>query len=144
MPGDLCTATGIISLSPLLLADRHDWCDTWGNTRNLDRSWWLCHTSLKLCWPPQPWLHEQLAGWNLRVFCLYLYNFLCCDAEVFHSLVLQILKNSFVIIQLVKKIIWLQAFCLRQHRVLILLYTIIAASTSCIGLGSVIRDGKWL
>ena len=54
MPGDLCTVPGIISLSPLSLADKRNWCDTrgkWPLARNPDRSWWHSHTSLKLFWP---------------------------------------------------------------------------------------------
>ena len=47
---DLCTAPGIISLSPLSLADRRDWRVTrgkWFLARNSDRSWWHRQTSLK-------------------------------------------------------------------------------------------------
>ena len=50
IPEDLCTAPGIISLSPLLLADRCVWHDTrskWPLSRNLDRSWWHHHTGWK-------------------------------------------------------------------------------------------------
>ena len=50
---NLFTASSIISLSPVSLADRRDYRDTrgkWPLTRNPDRSWWYPH-SLKL--------HEQ-------------------------------------------------------------------------------------
>ena len=53
IPGDLCTAPGI-TLLPLSLADRRDWCDTrgkWPLARNPDKSWWHRNTSLKLSWP---------------------------------------------------------------------------------------------
>ena len=57
MPGDLCTAPGIFSLSPLSLSDRRDrrdWRDTrskWPLARNPDRSWWHYHISVKPFWP---------------------------------------------------------------------------------------------
>ena len=40
MPGDLCTAPGIISLSPLTLADRRDTRGKWPLARNPDVKWW--------------------------------------------------------------------------------------------------------
>jgi hypothetical protein len=55
----------IITLS---LADRRDWRDTrgkWPLARNPVRSWWHCHTSLKLFWPQpmDPWTTgSQLRG----------------------------------------------------------------------------------
>ena len=45
----------------LIISDRHDWRDTrgkWSRARNPDRSWWHCHTSLKL-FGRSPWLHGQ-------------------------------------------------------------------------------------
>ena len=43
MPGDVCTTSAIISLSPLLPGRcRCDWCNTRG------RCWWHCHTSLEV------------------------------------------------------------------------------------------------
>ena len=60
MPGDLCMAPDIISLSYLSLADRRDWRDyqgKWSLARNQDRSWWHRHISLKVFWPQPmaPW-----------------------------------------------------------------------------------------
>ena len=62
IPGDLCTAPRVISLSPLSLAT--DVTDaTLGASgllaRNPDRGWWHRHTSLKLFWLQPPWLHGQ-------------------------------------------------------------------------------------
>ena len=57
MPGDLCTAPRIISLSPLSLATYSR--GKWPLVRNPDRSWWHRHTSLKLFWPQPPWFHGQ-------------------------------------------------------------------------------------
>jgi hypothetical protein len=52
IPGDLCTALGIIPLSPLPLAT--DVTDVtrgkWSLTRNPDRSWWHRHAGLKPFW----------------------------------------------------------------------------------------------
>ena len=53
MSGDLYTAPSIISLSSLSLAT--DVTDAtlgaWPLARNPDRSWWPCHTNVKLFWP---------------------------------------------------------------------------------------------
>ena len=49
MPGDLCPAPGIISLSPLSLADRRDWCYSqgkWYLSRNTDSNWLHRRTSI--------------------------------------------------------------------------------------------------
>ena len=54
MPGDLCTAPRIISVS-LIISDRRDW-RKWPLARNPDRSWWHCHTS--------PWLHGLQVIWK--------------------------------------------------------------------------------
>ena len=38
----------------LFISDRRDWCDIrgkWPLARQLDRSWWHRHTSIKLFWP---------------------------------------------------------------------------------------------
>ena len=60
MPGDLCTASGIISLSPLLLTtDVTDTRGKWSLARNPDRSWWHRHTSF---WPQPP-----KAPWTTRL-----------------------------------------------------------------------------
>ena len=51
VPGDLCTVSGIISLSPISLSDRLEWRDTqgkWPLARNPDRSWWHRRTCIKL------------------------------------------------------------------------------------------------
>ena len=61
MTGDLCTAPGSISLSPLPLADRRDWCDTrgkWPFARNPDRSGWHRHNNIKFLWP------QPKEGWK--------------------------------------------------------------------------------
>ena len=45
----------------LIISDWRDWCDTWGKWplgRILDRSWWHCHTSLKVFFC-SPWHHGQ-------------------------------------------------------------------------------------
>ena len=49
----LFTILCITPLSPLSLANRHDWRDTrgkWPLARNTDRSWWHRHISLKFFW----------------------------------------------------------------------------------------------
>ena len=55
MPGDLCTAPRIISLSPLSLAT--DTRGKWPLARNPYRSFWHRHTSWKFFWPQPiaPW-----------------------------------------------------------------------------------------
>ena len=50
IPGDLCTAPGFISFSPLSLAYKCDWCvawDKWSLVRNPDRRGWHRPTSMK-------------------------------------------------------------------------------------------------
>ena len=62
--GDMCTAPGIILLSPLIISDQCDWCDTrgkWHFARNSDRSCWHCHTSVKLFWP------QPMAPWTPNI-----------------------------------------------------------------------------
>ena len=53
-PEDLCTASSIISLPPLSLAEKHDWRDTrgkWPLARNPEKSWWHRYISIRLFWP---------------------------------------------------------------------------------------------
>ena len=63
IPGDLCTAPGVISFSLLSLADRRDLCDTQGKwSLKPNRSWKHSHTSLKPFWlqPMAPWKTRQV------------------------------------------------------------------------------------
>ena len=50
MLGDLYTALGIISLSPLSLTDGRGIRGKWPLARKQDRSWWQFHRRLKLSW----------------------------------------------------------------------------------------------
>ena len=56
MPGDVHDPWDHFTITLII----NNWCDTqdkWPLARNPDRSWWHCHTSLKVFWPQSmaPW-----------------------------------------------------------------------------------------
>ena len=74
------TAPGIISLSPLPLADRRDWRYSrgkWPLPGNPDRSLWPRHTSIKLFWP------QPIAPWTAGSYGVH--SWLCFDEYTFSS-----------------------------------------------------------
>ena len=84
--GYLWTASSFIPLSPFSLADKLDWCNTcgkWSLTKNPDRNWWHCHSSIKNFWlqPMAPWTTSIQKLYHYfdfsKKFQYNMYHFLC-------------------------------------------------------------------
>ena len=72
-PGNLCTDLSFTQLSPISFdgCEWHNTQDKWLFVRNLDRSPWHCHTSIKLFFGCSPLLHGQQLICHRRQKILY-------------------------------------------------------------------------
>ena len=91
----MCRGLANVSLSSILLADKHDWRDTRGKyqlVRNPDRNWWHRPISLKL-FLPYPWHRGQRAVINWIVLTLSQLFYYTCIKQQIELIVCQMTKQ---------------------------------------------------